>query len=70
MHDPIEPVIYQFKVVLRRVTPMIWRRLLVRSDSTIADLHDILQIGMGLSFFPNGDSSTIPAKTDTGAIAT
>jgi hypothetical protein len=47
MHDPFEPVIYQFKVVLRRVTPMIWRRLLVRSDSTIADLHHILQIGMG-----------------------
>jgi hypothetical protein len=33
MHDRIEPVIYQFKVVLRRISPMIWRRLLVRSDA-------------------------------------
>ena len=30
---------YQLRVVLRGVSPLIWRRLLVRSDSTIADLH-------------------------------
>ena len=34
-----EPVVYQLRVVLRGVSPLIWRRLLVRSDSTIADLH-------------------------------
>ena len=28
---------------------MIWRRLLVRSDSTVADLHFNLQIGFGWS---------------------
>ena len=28
---------------------MIWRRLLVRSDSTIADLHTTLQLVMGWS---------------------
>ena len=28
---------------------MIWRRLLVRSDSTIADLHATLQLAMGWS---------------------
>jgi hypothetical protein len=39
--------IYQLKVVLRGISPMIWRRLLRRSDSTIADLHHILQITMG-----------------------
>jgi hypothetical protein len=39
--------IYQLKVVLLGISPMIWRRLLVRSDSTIADLHHILQITMG-----------------------
>jgi hypothetical protein len=33
-----EPVVYQLRVVLRGVSPLIWRRLLVRSDSTIADL--------------------------------
>jgi pRiA4b ORF-3-like protein len=34
--------IYQLKVVLLGISPMIWRRLLVRSDHTIADLHHIL----------------------------
>ena len=32
-------MIYQLKVVLLGISPMIWRRLLVRGDSTIADLH-------------------------------
>ena len=34
---------YQLRVYLRKVSPMIWRRLLVRSDSTIAELHNALQ---------------------------
>ena len=42
-----EPVIYQLKVVLQGISPMIWRRLLVCGDSTIADLHYIVQIAMG-----------------------
>jgi hypothetical protein len=47
MHDTSDPAIYQLKVVLLGVRLMIWRRLLVRSDSTIADLHFILQIAVG-----------------------
>ena len=47
MSDSSEPVIYQLKVVLLGISPMIWRRLLVKSDSMIADLHYILQIAMG-----------------------
>jgi hypothetical protein len=43
------PVIYQLKVVLQGISPMIWRRLLVCGDSTIADLHYIVQIAMGWS---------------------
>jgi hypothetical protein len=39
--------IYQLHVWLCEISPMIWRRLLVRSDSTIADLHYTLQIVMG-----------------------
>ena len=39
--------IYQLRIYLREISPMIWRRLLVRSDSTIADLHHTLQIAMG-----------------------
>jgi len=37
-----EPTIYQLKVVLLGISPMIWWRLLIRSDHTIADLHHIL----------------------------
>jgi hypothetical protein len=43
------PCVYQFKVVLRGISPMIWRRLLLRSDHTIADLHYAIQIAMGWS---------------------
>jgi len=39
--------IYQFRVWLRAISPTIWRRFLVRSDSTIAELHYILQLIMG-----------------------
>lgn len=41
------PVVYQLRVVLRGVSPLIWRRLLVRTDSSIADLHTTLQISLG-----------------------
>ncbi|HEY9600471.1 MAG TPA: hypothetical protein V6C85_02600 [Allocoleopsis sp.] len=37
MSDSSEPVIYQLKVVLLGISPMSWRRLLVKSDSTIED---------------------------------
>ncbi len=36
-------------MVLRGVSPLIWRRLLVRSDSSIADLHTTLQLALGWS---------------------
>lgn len=36
--------IYQIHVWIHRISPMIWRRILVRTDSTIADLHYTLQI--------------------------
>ena len=49
MSETPEPILYQLKVVLLGVSPMIWRRLLVCSDSTITDLHYILQITMGWS---------------------
>ncbi|HEY7126681.1 MAG TPA: hypothetical protein VH540_22275 [Ktedonobacterales bacterium] len=39
--------VYQFRVWIREISPQIWRRLLVQSDSTIADLHAILQISFG-----------------------
>jgi hypothetical protein len=42
---------YQLRIYLREISPAIWRRLLVRSDSTIADLHYTVQIAMGWTDF-------------------
>lgn len=39
--------VYQLKVSLRAISPLIWRRLLVESTTTIAQLHAILQVAMG-----------------------
>ncbi|MCP6760019.1 MAG: plasmid pRiA4b ORF-3 family protein [Fischerella sp. CENA71] len=47
MIDPAERVIYQLKVVLLGISPMIWRRVKVSSDSTIEDLHYTIQLAMG-----------------------
>src|SRR5215475_5745489 len=49
MPEPPEPNIYQLRVVLLGISPIIWRRLLVRGDSTIADLHAALQTAFGWS---------------------
>lgn len=45
MSDNIE--IYQFKIHTKEISPMIWRRFLIRSNSTLKDLHYIIQILMG-----------------------
>jgi len=39
--------IYQLRIWLKGISTMIWRRLLVKSDSTLADLHSTIQIAMG-----------------------
>src|SRR5207253_7093412 len=44
---PSASMVLQLQVVLRGVSPLIWRRLLVHSDATIADLHAILQLALG-----------------------
>jgi hypothetical protein len=40
-------VVYQFKVTLRDVQPPVWRRIQLWEDSTLGQLHRILQIVMG-----------------------
>ena len=44
-----DPAVYQLRIVLRGISPLIWRRLLVRSDSTVADLDRTLQVAVGWS---------------------
>jgi hypothetical protein len=44
MENARKPVIYQLRVVFEGISPLIWRRLLVPGDYSIADLHFILQI--------------------------
>ena len=39
--------IYQFKVRLKDVNPMIWRRFMIQSDKTLKDLHYVIQMLMG-----------------------
>jgi hypothetical protein len=36
--------IYQLRIVLLGISPLIWRRVLVPSETTLAHLHTILQI--------------------------
>ena len=38
------PNVYQFRVVVQGISPLIWRRLLLHSDTSLAILHATLQI--------------------------
>ena len=39
--------IYQVKITLKHSKPPIWRRLLISSETTLAQLHGIIQTAMG-----------------------
>ncbi len=41
------PKIHQLKVTLKGIRPPIWRRLLIRSDTNLEQLHEVLQTTMG-----------------------
>src|SRR5690242_17440102 len=51
MADEATPEVYQIHVWIRHISPMIWRWLLMRADSTLANLHDAIQIAFGWSDF-------------------
>ena len=40
------PTIYQFRLTVAEISPLIWRRIQMRSDQTLADLHYTIQIVM------------------------
>jgi hypothetical protein len=42
-----EQEVLQLRAVLRGISPLIWRRLLVRGDTSVARLHQILQVAFG-----------------------
>ena len=42
-----EEQVYQFKYFVRRISPMIWRRVLLRSNSSLAAFHEVIQLSMG-----------------------
>ena len=58
--------IYQFRICLKDITPMILRRILIQSNKTLADLHYVIQIVMGWTdyhlneFVIHGKRYTIP----------
>ena len=39
--------VYQLRVVLHGVSPLIWRGSLVPGDASVADVHAVLQIAFG-----------------------
>jgi hypothetical protein len=41
------PEVYQLRIRLCAISPLIWRRLLVRSDTSIADFHHLIQFAFG-----------------------
>src|ERR1700736_6624601 len=41
--------IYQLRVVLCGVSPLVWRRLLVVSETSLGELHEMLQSAFGWS---------------------
>lgn len=45
MPETVDPttLVYQCRIWLRDLSPLIWRRLLIRGDTTLATLHTILQ---------------------------
>ena len=43
-HAFTSPHVYQFRVVVQGVSPLIWRRLHIRSDMSLATFHATLQI--------------------------
>jgi Plasmid pRiA4b ORF-3-like protein len=45
----IPPNVYQFRVVVQGISPLIWRRFFIRSDMSLATFHATLQIVFGWS---------------------
>ena len=60
------PSVYQLRVVVRGVSPLIWRRLLIPADTSIAGRHAVLQIAFGW----NGDHASTVSPGRAGNCST
>ena len=49
MNDPTQLSIYRLRAVLNGVSPLVWRSFLLSSETSLADLHKILQLAFGWS---------------------
>ena len=49
--------LYQLRVVLRDVSPLVWRRLLISSETRIAQLYDIFQLAFDWSALTHSATS-------------
>ncbi len=65
--------IYQIKVTLTDLQPPIWRRIQVRGETTLAELHRILQCTLGWTdthlhqFIIRGEHYGVPDEDNPGA---
>ena len=66
------PPVYVLHVSLKNTTPLVWRRIKVRSDISLENLHEVIQVAMGwrnshLHQFIVGKSfSGVPDPDDSG----
>jgi hypothetical protein len=51
MEQHPQPEAYLLHAWIRDIHPMLWRRFLLRSDCTLADLHVVLQVGFAWTDF-------------------
>lgn len=47
LEAPPAPAIYQVRIALSEIAPAIWRRLLVPADTSLAQLHHVIQAAFG-----------------------
>lgn len=69
--DPV----FQIKVNLTQVKPAVWRRLLLRADTSLAELHFVLNEAMGwscahLHSFSNGERTFVDPELEEGETTT
>lgn len=47
MNPPSSPTVYQMRIVINGISPMVWRRMLIPSEFNLCQLHRILQMSFG-----------------------